>query len=236
MNQIDRIEPPSRRRIFLMRHGAVKYFARKETLDEHGLAHLTDTGRRQAAQARDVLSSVVFDRVFSSPVRRAFDTASIVIEGRNIEIETVEGFREIAAGNVEHLGPVQMAEALLGTFTNVSEESRFLGGEKFTDMKDRAVRALNEVLGQDDWRTILIVAHEALNRGILAHVLGAELSVLDRIEQEECCINILDIDPNGHIIVRLMNYMAYDPFCGGHRTRTLERVCVDLFDSLEAGE
>ena len=236
MGTFNRLEPPNRRRIFLMRHGAVKYFARKETLDEHGLARLTDTGRWQAAQVRDALAPVSFDRVFSSPVQRAFDTASIVIEGRGLGIEKIEGFREIAAGNVRHLSPHEMAETLLGTFSDVSDTARFLGGEKFSDMKVRVVQALNDVLGKGDWQTILIVAHEAVNRGILAHALGADLAVLDHLEQEECCINVLDIDPRGHTIVRLMNYMAYDPLCGGHRTRTLERVCVDLFDSVASDE
>ena len=232
MSTMKDFEPPQRRRIFLLRHGAVKYFARRSGLERHRLAVLTDEGRRQAAAVRDALAGVTIDRVFSSPIERCLTTAAIIVEGRALAVEPIEDLREIEPGNVRALGPERTAAGLLGAFKDLSPASRFLGGERFCAMQERAVRALAAVIARADWQSVLIVAHEAVNRALLAHALGAGLEAIDRIEQDTCGINILDVDASGHLFVRLMNYLVYDPLCAAHRTRTLERVCVDLFDAL----
>ena len=52
---------------------------------------------------------------------------------------------------------------------------------------------------------MLLVAHGAVNRVILADVLDLDLHGIGHIEQDACCINLLDFDEQGSGIVRLVN-------------------------------
>jgi len=61
----------SRRRIYLMRHGAVSYFPGGVAVPPDEVA-LTDEGVRQAEAARDGLARVSFDRVIATNLRGLF--------------------------------------------------------------------------------------------------------------------------------------------------------------------
>jgi broad specificity phosphatase PhoE len=63
-----------RRRIYLMRHAQVRYFQGQHP---HSVL-LTDHGRTQAAAAAKDLRGVRFDRVITSGLARAVETARIV--------------------------------------------------------------------------------------------------------------------------------------------------------------
>ena len=56
---------------------------------------LTDTGREQARTLADYLARQNLDAVFSSPARRALETAAAVAEPRGVEVKTVAGLRDI---------------------------------------------------------------------------------------------------------------------------------------------
>ena len=68
------------------------------------------------------------------------------------------------------------------------------GGEKFSDAMTRINAGLTELLMRPDWASCLLVAHEVVNRLILATVLGAPLGASAGFEQDTGCINIIDFD------------------------------------------
>ena len=68
------------------------------------------------------------------------------------------------------------------------------GGEKFSDAMARINDGLTELLLRPGWATCLLVAHEVVNRLILATLLGAPLGASAGFEQDTGCINILDFD------------------------------------------
>ena len=72
----------SRRRIYLLRHGAVEYLNPDGTRvkDAHGVG-LNAAGREQAALMAELLRDVEFDRAIHSGLPRARETAEIVLGG-----------------------------------------------------------------------------------------------------------------------------------------------------------
>lgn len=68
------------------------------------------------------------------------------------------------------------------------------GGEKFSDAMTRINAALTALLMRPDWASCLLVAHEVVNRLILATILGAPLGASAGFEQDTGCINIIDFD------------------------------------------
>jgi probable phosphoglycerate mutase len=93
--------------------------------------------------------------------------------------------------SAEHLAAV-----MTFTFEQAGEPgAEFLpGGEKFADALIRGRAALRDLLLRPGWATALVVAHEVMNRMLLADVIGAPLGASAGFEQDTGCINILDFD------------------------------------------
>src|SRR5512141_193497 len=91
--------------IFLTRHGTTS--AGEAVLGGQIDISLSDEGRREAALLAERLEGTAFDRIISSPMTRAMETAEIVARGRPIEID--ERLRELDYGRWEGLQSAESA-------------------------------------------------------------------------------------------------------------------------------
>jgi broad specificity phosphatase PhoE len=210
----------SRRRIYLMRHAEVSYFdnGRPVKPDE---VELTANGREQARAAAEAFAQVRFDRVVTSGLARALETARIVAPG--IEPEAWPELRELEGGRLADLPEDELERAFIGAFENVvPEEARFLGGETIGSLFDRVLPALERLLADPEWDVLLVVAHGGVNRAILSHALTGERLFLGNFEQAPGCINVLDVGDDW--IVRAVNVTPYDPLHLRGRHTTMEEL------------
>jgi phosphoserine phosphatase len=88
----------TRRRVYLMRHAQVAYFADGRPL-RPDLVPLTAEGREQARAARELLAGIDFDRVITSGLPRTLETARIVSPSSS-EPEVWPELREIESGRL----------------------------------------------------------------------------------------------------------------------------------------
>lgn len=102
-------------------------------------------------------------------------------------------------------------------------EARFLGGETFASLFARVVPAFDEIVADPSWECLLMVLHGAVNRTILAHLVGADVSFFSAVEQDPACINVLDVG-SGRAVVRLLNYTAYNETKAGISLTTMEEL------------
>jgi probable phosphoglycerate mutase len=213
-------ETASRRRIYLMRHAQVRYF---EGIHPHEV-QLTEDGRRQAAAARDALHEVRFDRVLTSGLPRTLETARIVAP--YAEVEGNHALREIESGELRGVDPQEVQAMMTGAFaTNVTLDSRFLGGETYRELYDRVVPAVGALLDDASWDVALLVLHGAVNRTIISWALLGEPAFLGGFEQAPGCINVLDVDGDRRFIVRAVNHTPYDPVhAAAPRETTMEQL------------
>jgi broad specificity phosphatase PhoE len=206
-----------RRRIYLMRHGAVSYFENGRPVLPHEVP-LTEDGRAQAQAAAKVFESVTFDRVVTSGLPRSLETARTVAPG--VEPESWPDLREIESGKLADLPDPEAAfqRAFRGV---VPEDTVFLGGETVGALLDRVLPALSEILADDSWDTLLAVLHGAVNRAILSYALTGQRMFLGGFEQAPGCINVLDVGDDW--IVRAVNVTPYDLLPQGRLT-TMEEL------------
>jgi broad specificity phosphatase PhoE len=78
------------------------------------------------------------------------------------------------------------------------------------------------------WQNVLIVAHGAVNRAILADVLHAPIETMGHIEQDAGCVNMIDIDERGYGVIRLLNYTPYNSSKLGMELTTMERYFLEF--------
>jgi probable phosphoglycerate mutase len=205
----------SRRRIYLMRHAEVAYFSPEGRAYPPATVPLTEAGRRQAETAGRVLADVPLDRVVTSGLPRAVETAELVLAGRSLTLETCPELREIEPGRLRDLAgpgadPAAIHAAIDHAFrtaiaADITWQSRFLGGETFGELGTRAWPAFIRIAAEPGWRHLLIVAHTVVNLVLLGWMLGAGLHPLAGMDQEYGCINIVDVDDSGRFLIRLIN-------------------------------
>lgn len=189
-----------RRRIYLMRHGFVDYTSKevRESQDP-SRATLTARGEEEARAAGAALAEVHFDLALCSGLKRTRQTAEIVLQEHpaDLALEEVPAFQELRSGqyinftSAEHLAAVmtfQLEQA-------GREGATFLeGGEAFAEAMVRIEAGLHALLKRPGWASCLLVAHEMVNRLLLASMLDAPLGACAGFEQDTGCINILDFD------------------------------------------
>ena len=238
---------PKRRRIVLMRHGEAAYVSPDGVVtDDPRNVPLTPNGREQATTQGDVLKEITFDRLVCSGLPRTRETAGIVMaqnSGRAPELEIVSDLQEIHGLSGDFQWPpadgVSVAEVLADIANpwakGAEPEARFLGGERFDDFATRVIREWEAIINDPSWQTALLVLHGAVNRMIFNHVLGIDWRADLCLEQDNCCINIVDVDSDPHrYLVRTVNVTAYNiPKSGIHLTNmeaTAQRVAETLPD------
>ncbi len=144
---------------------------------------LSELGFLQAAAAANHFKNVKIDKIYSSDLKRAYNTAKAHADLRGMAVETDRDFREIFLGKWENarIDDVSRSEAELffdgwragfGTFTPPGGESVRACGERFYN----AVMRLAE---KNVGKTVLIAAHAAVIRsfwGIISAVRPVDLA------------------------------------------------------------
>ena len=190
-----------RRRIYLIRHGHVDYFgAAAQALKNVNHVPLTDLGQEQAAAAAQALAHVKFDRVIHSGLPRTEETAQLILrqqQNTTLRLEARRNLAEIGTGRPIALkSREQLAALITYHFDNAASPGARLmeGGELFVQAYERAVGEIETLLNEPAWHTMLISAHEGINRLILGWTTGNGLNAVQAFEQDLGCINILDFD------------------------------------------
>jgi broad specificity phosphatase PhoE len=208
----------TRRRIYLMRHGQVAYFVDGRAVDPDEV-QLTEEGRRESEQSAAALSEITFDRVITSGLPRAVETAQIVAPGR--EPESWPELRELAGGRLAGLPDPEAA--FVGAFSGtLREDATFLGGETIGSLFDRALPALQRLADEGDWDVALVVAHGGTIRALLSYALTGGRAFLGNFELAPASISILDVGDDW--IVRAVNVTPYDLAHTRTRLRTMEEL------------
>jgi probable phosphoglycerate mutase len=208
----------TRRRIYVMRHGQVAYFVDGRPVHPHD-TQLTDEGRRDTRVTAEALSHIAFDRVVTSGLARAVETARMVVPDR--EPESWPELREIEPGRLADLEDAEAAFA--GAFTgSLPEDATFLGGETIGSLLDRAIPALERLASEPDWDTALVVAHGGTIRALLSFALTGGRAFLGNFELAPASFSVIDVGKDW--IVRAVNVTPYDLAHTRTRLRTMEEL------------
>lgn len=180
------------KRLYLLRHGQTEFNVKK-LVQGRCDSPLTDLGRQQAQTAAAWLKAhnVVPDKVVSSPLGRAMDTAQLVaceLLGPDAAVESCEGIIERCYGSFEE-GP---HDALPTDVWDPGEDLVPFGGEGSQALQERMVDTLTNLMGAEGIETLLAVSHGSASRQFIkaAAPEGFELPA----KLPNCAIMIFDFD------------------------------------------
>lgn len=135
---------------------------------------LSDEGRRQAEllARRLELERVGFDALYSSPLRRAAETARALSARCPKPIEFLDSLREIGCGCVDGMPlPFVQREYAREWQTNLlqrDEDFRWPGGESYRELRDRCIAAIQTLAARHEHQRIAIVTHA----GVISQIAG----------------------------------------------------------------
>lgn len=180
------------KRLYLLRHGQTEFNVKK-LVQGRCDSPLTGLGRQQARVAAAWLKAhnVVPDKVVSSPLGRAMDTAQLVateLLGPDAAVEPCEGIIERCYGTFEE-GP---HDALPTDVWDPGEDLVPFGGEGSRALQERMVDTLTNIMGADGIETLLVVSHGSASRQFIkaAAPEGFELPT----KLPNCAIMIFDFE------------------------------------------
>lgn len=183
-------------RILLARHGETPWNAEGRYQGQEDIA-LSATGEAQARALGERLRGVRIDRAIASPLCRALRTADLALgEERAAMLATDPGFMEIAHGEWEGLLAGEIRERdpdRARAWREAPHEVLMPRGESLQHVLDRAWPALERTCdGLGDGDTLLLVAHDAVNRVLLCRILGLPLAHLWRFRQAPTTLNLIE--------------------------------------------
>lgn len=186
-------------RIFLVRHGATVLSAEDRFAGSSDV-ELSDEGRRQASGLAERLAGEKLVAVYTSPMQRTRETASIVAAPHDLPPQAVDGLREIDHGRWEGMHRAEV-EARFPDEYAAWEQDPFTfapqGGESGLHVLARALPGMREIIVRHAGETVLVVSHKATIRLLISTLLGFDArGYRDRLDQHPCCLNIVDFkDP-----------------------------------------
>lgn len=187
-------------KIYLFRHGETEW-NREWRLQGQSDVPLNAFGRELAVKTAKALREVPFDRAFCSPLHRAAETAKILLGDRNIPLATDDRLKEMCFGEYEgecfdKAKKQDTMHPLYHFFYGTEDYVPPAGAESFQDIIARGKDFLQEQIVplEDSCRNVLIVAHGALNRGILTAIGGIRLEDFWQISLPNCAASILVLE------------------------------------------
>lgn len=206
-------------RILLARHGETPWNAEGRYQGQEDIA-LSPVGEAQARALGERLRDVRIDRAVASPLKRALCTAELALGGARIDmLSTDPGLMEIAHGEWEGLLASEIRERdgeRLHAWRHAPHEVLMPQGESLQHVLDRAWPALRRATdGLREGDTLLVVAHDAVNRVLLCRILGIPLAKLWGFRQAPTTLNLLEgIDIDHLDVVRLNDCTHHTPLFG----------------------
>lgn len=157
-------------KIFIVRHGQDANNA-NHILGGRDDQSLTDLGREQAKAAAQKLKNKQIDIIYSSPLKRAYETAQIIAKILGIEkIEISDDLmeREMGALTGKPLTEIKKHAAKLLLTEKITYFLEASGAEDFPTLFKRGEKVLFEIKQKNPDKNILIVAHSDIGKMIRA--------------------------------------------------------------------
>lgn len=199
---------PSMTRIILVRHGQTAWnIGTGERFRGRVDLPLDDTGLAQAHALAERLTDQSIVAVYSSPLKRAVETARPTAQQLGLPIQPLPGIIDINYGDWQGLSPAEVAKVYPDLYRRWLEKPhlvRFPSGESLRQVRLRGLAALKQVATRHEGQVVLLVAHQVVNKVLVCAMLGLGNSHFWRIRQDNACINVFDYQ-NGVFTAALIN-------------------------------
>ena len=184
-------------KLFLIRHGQTdsnvegRYQGSLDT-------SLTERGVDQARAAKKYLSNVRFSNIYSSPLKRAVQSAEIMIEGTGLEIRMKEDLREINFGKWEGMKFEKINSRYRKDYQDwLADPYNFppTGGESFGSVIERSRKTVKGIVAENpDNSSVAVITHGGVILALIVDWLKIPSQCWRSLIQRQGAINVVVVD------------------------------------------
>jgi len=200
-------------KIYLIRHS--------ESVDDilncyGGVAdfELTEDGKNKVKEYSKKFKNYRVEKIYTSPYKRALNSAKILNESINVELEVVDGIREFNQYGVMSGVNKDLAKDIFSNLLNMEEykdfgyynKKTFYGGEEIIDFDTRVKDAINEIINNSkEYNTVAIITHGGVYRSIFKNILNIDKKIVGIEDLATATINYID----GKFIIENVDGVVY---------------------------
>lgn len=191
--------------IYIVRHGQTEWNLLGKT-QGHGNSDLTPKGIEQAELLADSMTKYQIDYIYSSDLGRAYQTAEIIGNKLNIEVEKTEALREMNFGTWEGRIIKDIIEEdpeLYKMWRNEPHLAKIPQGETLSQIKERTDAFIKEINEKYDGKHIVLVTHSLCARIMLLSFLDSDVKNIYRINQANTALNIIELRDYGPVVMKM---------------------------------
>ena len=201
-------------KLILIRHGETEWNKQRRIQGCRSDTRLSPKGLVEADRLATVLRKERIDAIYSSPMKRAAETAQIIADACKMKVELFNELREIDAGALDGL----LERELTGTYEAAWKGLRggnpstpLPGGESLQDLQKRTSWAVDRMLEKHVDGTVVVVAHLLANLVIVCQALGINLGQIARLRQAPASITTLEMTTQGSSLLLLNDTCHLQP-------------------------
>ncbi|MGN0436927.1 MAG: histidine phosphatase family protein [Lachnospiraceae bacterium] len=193
--------------LYIVRHGETIWNSKKLLQGSEDI-ELNEKGRLLAGKTGQALEGVTFDKIYSSPLIRAYETACLIRGHRNIPIIKDERLKELCFGVNEGKNFSKLLADEADPFHYFFERpDLYVAPERGETLEDLCIRGkefLEEKIEpeRNSCERIMIVAHGAINKALMCHI---KKHGIDRFWsgglQKNCNVIIVRLDDAGYTVL-----------------------------------
>ena len=153
---------------------------------------LDDLGREEAWAVAKWLKDETIHAAYTSPLSRARDTAIAIARHHELAVLDLPGLADLSYGDWEGV-PLKEVKVkcadLYRQWETAPQTVRFPNGEPLAVLRIRALATVEGVVQRHPDQTVLLMAHRAVNKVLIAAFIGLDNSNFWRIAQDTTAIN-----------------------------------------------
>ncbi len=191
-------------KLILIRHGETEWNRNRRIQGCRSDTRLSQKGLEQADRVAAVMQKEQIDAIYSSPLKRAAETAQIIAEASRLRVHFVNELREIDLGQLDGLFERELTgqyEVLWKDLRNGNTTAPMPEGESLQDLQKRASWAIDRMLERHTDGTVVVVAHLLVNLVVICQALGINLTQISRLKQDPAAINIMELTTQGNSLL-----------------------------------
>ncbi len=194
---VERTQSTMKQTLLLIRHGQTSWNVEHRLPGQIPGVELNQTGRQQVARLADALTVIPISSIVSSPLERAYETAGIIAQQFNLEIQFEPDLMDIQIGHwagqsYEELLKNDPAWKAFVKDPTVGPEDV----ETFPQVQQRAVAAIER------WRKLdsigaypAFIAHADVIKLLIAHYTGLDAKRAGSLLIDNASVSLIELDP-----------------------------------------
>lgn len=193
--------------LYLIRHGETDWNTQGRTQGCGNDLPLNERGLKEAKALSLRFKNVPIDVLYSSDLKRAYQTASEISNVTGLCIHTTDRLREMNFGCFEGLTgeEIRLKYAnIITAWTSKPRDAIIPDGETLVEVQKRMVSEVDEIINCHRGKNIIVVSHGMCLKVLLFSLLGFDISLYNEIRLDNTGVSIIEYK-GGKPYLKLLN-------------------------------